>query len=364
MSYTEQLERETEQARNQIADTLEELRTSMTPRQVFNQLADRVGDAGGAAFVSNLKRQTINNPVPVALIGAGLAWLMLGGRRSEALGRSLAGDAAQRLGEAASAAGDAVRGAADATAQTASRKGAEWRDAASQKRAEWSEAASQKSGELSDAAGGKGAEWSDQAAGLADDARRRAGSAADRARQSAAEAADAVEQMAGSVTESAQRSASAGYEALSDGARRTAATVSGSTRAAGQRTLQAGNAFADFCRDEPLVLAGLGLAIGAAIGALLPQTETEDRLMGERSDKLKERAQGVVSEQYEAAKKVGDKALDAAGDEAAKQAGEQSQAASSDAAAGAGETHEPSLVPTHFDDPSPGGSLSADDPHP
>jgi hypothetical protein len=45
-------------------------------QQMFNRIADRVGDAGGAAFVANLKRQTINNPVPVALIGAGLAWLI------------------------------------------------------------------------------------------------------------------------------------------------------------------------------------------------------------------------------------------------------------------------------------------------
>ena len=76
MTYTERLEHETEQTRSQIASTLDELRACMTPGQVFNRIAHRVGDAGGAAFVANLKRQTINNPVPVALIGAGLAWLI------------------------------------------------------------------------------------------------------------------------------------------------------------------------------------------------------------------------------------------------------------------------------------------------
>jgi hypothetical protein len=44
----------------------------------------------------------------------------------------------------------------------------------------------------------------------------------------------------------------------------------------------------DFCRDQPLVLAGIGLAVGAAIGAMLPRTEAEDQFMGDASDELKE----------------------------------------------------------------------------
>src|SRR5437016_14067366 len=118
MTYTEQLEHETEQTRTQIADTLEELRACMTPGQVVNQLADRVGDAGASAFVANLKRQTIDNPVPVALIGAGLAWLMLGGR-TEMKARALVGDAAEKLGNATGAASERMRDAADAAARTA-----------------------------------------------------------------------------------------------------------------------------------------------------------------------------------------------------------------------------------------------------
>jgi len=46
MTSPEQLERETEQARSQIAGTLEELRACLKPGQLVNELADRVGDAG------------------------------------------------------------------------------------------------------------------------------------------------------------------------------------------------------------------------------------------------------------------------------------------------------------------------------
>jgi hypothetical protein len=63
-------------------------------------------------------------------------------------------------------------------------------------------------------------------------------------------------------------------------------------------------------------LAGLGLAVGALIGALMPTSETEDRMMGEASDRVKERA----AEQYETARKVGERAFGAAKDEAVKQA--------------------------------------------
>jgi hypothetical protein len=338
MTYTEQLEHETEQARSRIADTLDELRACMTPGQVVNQLADRVGDAGARAFLNNLKRQTVDNPVPVALIGAGLAWLMLGGAEK---GRSAFGGIGQRLGDATNEAAERNREAADAASRAASRKAAELSDTADLN---------------SEAASRKGAEWSDAAANLAEDARERVSSAADRVGQSASDAGAFARQMAGSAGDALQHSASAGYEAISESASRTATAATASARAARQRTLQAGNALVDFCREQPLVLAGLGLAIGGTIGALLPQTETEDRLLGETSDQFKERAQDLTSEQHEAAKKVGERALDAAQNERTKQAAKQEQdAASNEERPGASVADDATLVPSHHSDNQPEG---------
>src|SRR5439155_22330322 len=107
MSHAEQLERETEQTRTQIANTLDELRTCMTPGHVLDQLADRVSDGAAAAFAQNLKHQTVNNPLPVVLIGAGLAWLMLGPRGSSA-GGFMRGTA-DRLRNATNEATDTMR---------------------------------------------------------------------------------------------------------------------------------------------------------------------------------------------------------------------------------------------------------------
>lgn len=273
MSHAEQLERETEQTRAAIADTLDELRACMTPGHVLNQLADRMSDGSTAAFARNLRDQSVNNPLPVALIGTGLAWLMLGRRATRS--------------------GDALGAATDRAAEVGQRTA---RDTI---------------GEFSETA--------DTARELAGDAadtmRDRAASAADTVRDQMASTADAVRDQAASAADSVQRTAATGYQTFTNAARRTAASVTDSTKAASQRTLQSGSALVDFCREQPLVLAGLGIALGAIMGALVPATEAESRLMGETSDEVKERAQDFASRQYEDAKqaveKVGEQAADA-----------------------------------------------------
>jgi hypothetical protein len=42
--------------------------------------------------------------------------------------------------------------------------------------------------------------------------------------------------------------------------------------------------------EQPLILGALGIAVGAALGASLPRTRQEDRLMGEARDELLHRA--------------------------------------------------------------------------
>ena len=78
MTYSEQLERETESCREQLADTLDELRMRMTPGEVVDQLVDYAQDTTGGLFFENLKQEVTRNPLPVALMGAGFLWLMCG----------------------------------------------------------------------------------------------------------------------------------------------------------------------------------------------------------------------------------------------------------------------------------------------
>ena len=98
----------------------------------------------------------------------------------------------------------------------------------------------------------------------------------------------------------------------------------------------------DFCRDQPLVLAGIGLAVGAAIGALLPRTHAEDELMGDASDQLKDQTREFAGEQLEKAKKVGEHAYATAKQEADRQ-GLTGEAVSNEAAS---QLHETSIAPS------------------
>src|SRR5581483_8674658 len=63
-----------------------------------------------------------------------------------------------------------------------------------------------------------------------------------------------------------------------------------SARAAAENARGAAGSVASFLKEEPLVLAGIGLALGALLGAAFPETEAENKLMGRQSDALKERA--------------------------------------------------------------------------
>lgn len=62
-------------------------------------------------------------------------------------------------------------------------------------------------------------------------------------------------------------------------------------------------------QDHPLVLAALGVAIGAAMGATLPSTSIENRAMGQASDSLWDAAESATGRLGEAAEKAYDEAF-------------------------------------------------------
>jgi hypothetical protein len=74
-------------------------------------------------------------------------------------------------------------------------------------------------------------------------------------------------------------------------------------------------------RQEPMVLAAVGLAIGTAIGALLPRTEIEDEQVGELSAKLRGQASDLLHQGVEGAKDVAAQAYQTVKDEADKRVG-------------------------------------------
>jgi len=123
MMSSEQLERQTEESRAEVEMTIDELRARLTPGQLIDEVLSYTSD-GGRQFTSNLGRQVTSNPMPVLLIGAGLAWFLMGrdganefhaGSRHYGSGNGTSGlkDAANKAGEAVQDAFGGVRHTAE-----------------------------------------------------------------------------------------------------------------------------------------------------------------------------------------------------------------------------------------------------------
>jgi hypothetical protein len=300
MTTSEQLEREAETARAQITATLDELRTRMTPGQVVDQLVDYVRNGSGATFLDNFRQHVVNNPLPVTLVGAGLAWLAMATRRPSVGGGDFAGSF-RAAGETATDAAEIARNTGRAAGERATASAGRWTDNASQVASDWAE----------------------QTRATASDAAEQTRSAASRFSETigarASETGARLQDTAASASSAVTQAASAAYGAAAQGSRQGAAVLGRATgtlsNAAGtlsETATAGGRNMMDFLKDQPLVLAGVGLALGALLGASLPGTEAEDRLMGEASDATKSEAKEFAEQQADRGKAVGQEALSAA----------------------------------------------------
>jgi len=247
-----ELKREVESERSEITDILDALRDKMSPGQLVDQAFDYVRSSGGVDFSRNLGRSVRDNPLPVLMVGAGIAWLMASGNRERPGYGDHRGDRARDHRSARDMGSDIAGAARSATGAVA--------DAAS--------SAGQAAGDASHT-------MSDKASSGYDDARARAGEMSDSVGRYARDASD----RAGEYAHDARDSVYRGAEAAQRG-------------------------WARMAEDQPVVLGAIGLAIGAAIGAALPASRTENRYMGEASDAVRGRVKETVGREYEHAKDV------------------------------------------------------------
>lgn len=254
-----ELEREAERTRAEVNDTAERLRGKLTPGQLLDEVRDYMSHGDSAVTLDNLKNQVRDNPLALALIGSGLAWLMLGegvkhraadlgsyaGRRYDDYGRSHYDD-------------DMRYGAVSDPWDEPER----YRDTSPG----MGERMSSMAHGTMDSASGMASGMRDSVAGMASSA----GSAASSAGHSISDAMHGAAHRAGSLGSDMRRR---GMHAAS-GARHT---------------------FSDMLEREPLIVGALGLAVGAAIGALLPTSRIEEEQLGETSADLRNRA-GAMAE--------------------------------------------------------------------
>ncbi len=77
----EEIERDIERTRAEVGTTLDALQSKLTPGQLIDQAFTYLRSSAPADFTSNLSRTVRENPVPVVLMGVGIAWLMAQNRR-------------------------------------------------------------------------------------------------------------------------------------------------------------------------------------------------------------------------------------------------------------------------------------------
>ena len=75
-SQQDVIERDLERTRSRMDNRLSELQERLSPGQIVDDLMGYFRSSEGGDFARNLMDSARNNPLPVALTGIGLAWLM------------------------------------------------------------------------------------------------------------------------------------------------------------------------------------------------------------------------------------------------------------------------------------------------
>ena len=313
-----EIEREVRQQRADVERTLDALQERLSPGELVDQAMNYLRQGGGGEFFRNLGDSVKRNPVPVALIGVGVAWMMASSGRGNGYPERdyWIEDEFEEYDELHEL--DEYEGGAYAATDNPY-------DAAGRAPGSYGAATGTGSGGLGEATTGAridpvtgesstssedehGPSMSDRAKATAAGAREKADDLRRRARAAASGARAGVGEMGDRARAGMGR---AGHK-LSAGADRTRAYASRYGRRARQGFLHTLN-------EQPLVLGAIGLAVGAALGSALPSTERENRLMGDTRDRLKRRALEEGREQMHKAEAAAGAAYDAAREEADRQ---------------------------------------------
>jgi hypothetical protein len=279
-----------EQTRAEMSQTIDAIQEKLAPGHLANQAKDAVRDAtvGKAQDVVSTVTDTATgmvpgagttardvgsglwdtirgNPVPVALAGIGIGWLLVSSRqngpRQRAQNRAYTGRQYAYTGESypyPAATYPYPAGYRQGPRETGSR--------------------------LSDYPGGSDAR-SGSADGMLDSAGRYAG----QAQNAAAQAASGAQQAAGQMMNTVQDTAGQMVDQVQS-------TASGMAAGAQQGMQQAQSGFQDMMESAPLAVAAGAVALGIAVGLAIPETERENELMGPARDALVEQAQQTMQE--------------------------------------------------------------------
>ncbi|QBF33310.1 DUF3618 domain-containing protein [Thalassococcus sp. S3] len=292
----EEIEREIEEQRSDLSSNIEDLQDKFSIDTLVRQIGDQFREHGGemGRAISN---QVKANPIPLALTGIGLAWLMIGGSSRPQPRHDVYHDSDRRAYSAAERDFRQTREVqgrpyTPPTYPPQTTAGPSWASedhagpTVGERLADGTETIKEKA-----SGGAQSVKAGVSGAGSA------VGDAAASAKASVALTAQSVRD---GLSAAGSRIAE-GTETLSEEGRRR--VIAARRRAVEMRQFAArsmgdgSDRVADFYDRQPLVMGALALAVGAAIGGALPRTKTEDDLMGSRSDSLFDEAERIFEEE-------------------------------------------------------------------
>lgn len=273
------IERDIAEDRAEMSGTINDLQRKFSVEGIVSDLGAMFRDQGGDLGRS-ITATVGRNPAAVALVGVGLAWLVLGQGRGPAV-------AGGRYSRDAAYGGNWGRPLAAGRGQTALRESENsWFD-------DGGMVYSQKPRHDPNAP-------TESATGIMGSLR----NGADAVVGAVSGAAGAVRDAAMDLTDKL----SSGTDGLSDEAKArvlAARRAAHEARVASQDALRQGRRVAsNLFEDQPLVMGALAIAVGAAVGGLLPHSQIEDDTLGANSDRLFADAQKVFREERDKAMAV------------------------------------------------------------
>ncbi|MDX0696219.1 uncharacterized protein DUF3618 [Sinorhizobium medicae] len=292
-----ELQREIEADRQRIEEKLHEIQERMSPGELMDELLEYAKTSGGSEYLSNLGVALKSNPIPVALMGVSLAWLIANPASRAPRHEEQDDDyplapvrgSVRRVGPVESSFGERYSHFTD---ESGSRFRALTDDAG------------RRAGHFIDPAGKVYRGFADAAGKQIEDIRDETGALFDEASGWASRTWRQVSAAAGRMSAS-----------VTGAGRSFADSMQGAGRSLEEQGAQLNAAILRHFRDQPLVGGALAFAAGAAIGAALPHSEAEDAAMGGMAEDMRSnisaRANAGVAQAMEAGQEILDKAGEA-----------------------------------------------------
>jgi hypothetical protein len=301
MSYADQkssqIEREIAEDRRRIEERIDAIQAKLSPGQLVDEMLAYARNHGGAEFASNLKTSAVNNPLPVALIGIGLAWLMA--KPSTAGNGSYSHRVAQPEYPLAPVIGEVRR----------SRSGIMDGD---KRYSHFEDSAGKSFKALADETGRRAGHFMDESGNMFRGFADASGQQIDRIKDEAGNLLDEASGWAQSAWTAMTDAVDGTRSSLSDVGRTVAQSASTSYGAMQNQSARLGDMIQTAFRDQPLIGGALAFAAGAAIGATLPRTEQEGAMMGEMASKVRHDLSAEADKMLDKGNELASDALDRA----------------------------------------------------